>query len=66
MVTTIHERLRKTELHNPIKLLKFPFKTAFISLHGKRTSYGIRAIIEAIQAGTTVDKVYIQKEGAAN
>jgi 23S rRNA (guanosine2251-2'-O)-methyltransferase len=26
--------------------------------------FGIRAIIEAIQAGTTVDKVYIQKEGA--
>jgi 23S rRNA (guanosine2251-2'-O)-methyltransferase len=34
----------------------------FIYLHGKEHQiFGIRAIIEAIQAGTTVDKVYIQK-----
>ena len=26
--------------------------------------FGIRAIIEAIQAGATVDKVYIQKEAS--
>jgi 23S rRNA (guanosine2251-2'-O)-methyltransferase len=34
----------------------------FISLQKKEHQiFGIRAIIEAIQAGTTVDKVYIQK-----
>jgi 23S rRNA (guanosine2251-2'-O)-methyltransferase len=27
--------------------------------------FGIRAIIAAIQAGTTVDKVYIQKEASS-
>jgi 23S rRNA (guanosine2251-2'-O)-methyltransferase len=39
----------------------------FISLrHGKEHQiFGIRAIIEAIQAGTTVDKVYIQKEASS-
>ncbi len=38
----------------------------FISLrNGKRTSnIWDRAIIEAIQAGATVDKVYIQKEAS--
>jgi hypothetical protein len=35
--------------------------------HGKEHQiFGIRAIIEAIQAGTTVDKVYIQKMRVAN
>jgi hypothetical protein len=39
----------------------------FIYAAWKRTSnIGIRAIIEAIQAGTTVDKVYIQKMRVAN
>jgi 23S rRNA (guanosine2251-2'-O)-methyltransferase len=28
--------------------------------------FGIRAIIEAIQAGATVDKVYIQKEASSD
>jgi hypothetical protein len=38
----------------------------YILRHGKRTSnIWIRAIIEAIQAGTTVDKVYIQKEASS-
>jgi 23S rRNA (guanosine2251-2'-O)-methyltransferase len=35
----------------------------YIFAHGKEHQiFGIRAIIEAIQAGTTVDKVYIQKK----
>jgi hypothetical protein len=39
----------------------------FILQHGKEHQiFGIRAIIEAIQAGTTVDKVYIQKMRVAN
>jgi 23S rRNA (guanosine2251-2'-O)-methyltransferase len=33
--------------------------------HGKEHQiFGIRAIIEAIQAGNTIDKVYIQKEAS--
>jgi 23S rRNA (guanosine2251-2'-O)-methyltransferase len=40
----------------------------FIYLHhGKEHQiFGIRAIIEAIQAGSTVDKVYIQKKQVVN
>jgi 23S rRNA (guanosine2251-2'-O)-methyltransferase len=34
----------------------------FFCIHGKEHQiFGIRAIIEAIQAGATVDKVYIQR-----
>jgi 23S rRNA (guanosine2251-2'-O)-methyltransferase len=36
------------------------------SMEKEHQIFGIRAIIEAIQAGTTVDKVYIQKMRVAN
>jgi 23S rRNA (guanosine2251-2'-O)-methyltransferase len=38
----------------------------YILHHGKEHQiFGIRAIIEAIQSGATVDKVYIQKEASS-
>jgi hypothetical protein len=67
MVTTIHDPQYTQKPNYIIRLNKISIQKLvvfFISLrHGKEHQiFGIRAIIEAIQAGTTVDKVYIQKK----
>jgi 23S rRNA (guanosine2251-2'-O)-methyltransferase len=52
-----------------IKNIKIPILGGFFTIlhHGKEHQiFGIRAIIEAIQSGATVDKVYIQRKQVAN
>jgi uncharacterized phage-associated protein len=60
----------KKKLHNPINIIKISIQklVAFFYIFAmeKNIKYLGLEIIEAIQAGTTVDKVYIQKEASSN